>query len=201
MTRDAPSRAGFSLVEVLVAMFVFALVSVAVAASLQGAVRAREQLAQEARWLEDLQTMRALISSDMQYVVLRPARSQTGIWEQDMFSGGRTGLLRFTRGGRPNPGGMEARSELQRVRYVFEDGKLLRETLGNENPGPQTRIITRTMLAGIQAAKLDFHANGKSVDRWNVSALGGPQELPEYVTLTLQLKDGRELVQQFEVGT
>lgn len=201
MTRPDTNNDGFSLVEVLLAMFIFALVSVAVAASLQGGARARDQLAREAHWLEDLQTMRALMTSDLQYVVLRPSRTSTGLWEKDTFAGGKDDLLRFTRGGRPNPGGMMARSELQRVRYLVQDGNLLRVTLGNENPGPQTRIVSRTMISGIKTAEIDFHSGNQAMDSWQVSALGGRQILPDYITLTLNFADGRELVQQFEVGT
>lgn len=128
MTGPRASEAGFTLVELLVALAIFALISVAGVMLLRSG--SDTQLAVKAR-LEDMSRINRLYNAmegDLAQAVARPVRDQSGrpvpaFTENDADTPG--ALFGFVRAGwsnfdeAPRPG-------LQRVAYVLEGGALKR---------------------------------------------------------------------------
>lgn len=132
-------RQGMTLVEVLVAMLVFALVAAAAALSLRLAVDAREQLSDAEHRIAELETARLLIKEDLAQYVPRRIRDEFGESFGPAFLGGvetRTRpavageilLAAFVRSGWINPGFEAPRSSLQFVEYLQRDSTLIRRT-------------------------------------------------------------------------
>lgn len=117
---------GFTLVEVLIALAVTAFVAAAAYAGVSTVISGVESTREVAERTASINRALAMISRDIRQFVNRGVRDEFG-QEQPGLSGGR--LARFpltlTRAGWHNSAG-HARSTLERVAYVFEEGALWR---------------------------------------------------------------------------
>jgi general secretion pathway protein J len=150
---------GFTLVELLVALGISALVAALAYAGIGSAIRASAGMQTEVRQLADLQRALNIIEEDLGQVVPRAIVDNYGN-DQPAFRGGRYQdvLLEFTRGGVANPQNL-ARSELQRVRYVLEDGALWRQWwTAIDRVGADGIPQSALLLDGIDDLQLGFLA-------------------------------------------
>lgn len=198
-TSDAKDE-GFTLVEMLVALAIFALLSAGATSAMLTAVNSKEVLEEEVLAIQDIQMARALMRSDINNLVLKPSRDPFGNKEQYLMTGGTDTLLSFRRGGRENPGGLEKRGGMQKVAYVFEDGNLIRRSFSVDNPAPQTPIRERILMYNLENALVSFeNPENYSVNQLYVNF--DQTELPvDMMTLTLIFEGGEELVQKFELS-
>jgi len=150
---------GFTLVELLVALGISALVAALAYAGIGSAIGASAGMQQEVRQLAYLQRALNIIEEDLGQAVPRAIVDAYGN-DQPAFRGGRYQdvLLEFTRGGVANPQQL-ARSDLQRVRYVLKDGVLWRQwwtalDRADANGTPQSAVL----LEGVENLQLGFLA-------------------------------------------
>ena len=118
--------AGFTLLELMLSIAMFALMSVAAYRLFDSVLHA--QRATESVWEHISRVQRALlvIDRDFAQAVSRPVKNEYGQTEQAFIAGKGEYLVEFTRGGWRNPLGLR-RSELQRVAYWLDDeGRLMR---------------------------------------------------------------------------
>lgn len=152
-------EAGFTLVEVMVALGIFAIVGVMSTGLLVSTLDARSRQDEAARQLAQLQQVRAVWREDVAHMIIRPHRTADGGYDGAALTGpqagfGRTGALAsFTRRGRANPSGAADRSGLIRVEWRVEDGVLVREvwTVVDPAPGSQPhRMVLAESLNDVQ---------------------------------------------------
>lgn len=183
---------GFTLVEVLVALSVFALLAaggVAVmgwASASQGVTQARMARVGE------LQRARALLQADLSQAAPRRTRNAAGVAAVQAFTGsaepGAGVLFAFARRGWENPQGAP-RASLQYVEYRLRDGRLERQSrpmLDGARMAPPQVVIQ-----GVRGARVLYRFQGEWMDGWP----GGIDRVPEAVRLTLEL-DGIGRVEQ-----
>lgn len=197
--RSIHKEGGFTLIEVLLALFIFSLISAGSALALSSSLRGKAQV--EAR-LSDLQAVsmaRALITADMDNVILRPRRDILGGQEPTLLSGGVDNLLDFTRVGRINPGGIERRGDLQAVSYHFEDGQLIRRALSQVNPAPDTAVVDRVLLSGLADADIDFFRAEQDFPLAQIEITEASDTALTAIRLRAEFKNGDVLTQDFEV--
>lgn len=197
-TANASADAGFTLVEMLVALLIFAIISAGTLSVLTTSLRGKAQMDERIEDMQNIETMRALIKADMGHVILRPARDILGGAELYTLSGGVTDLISFTRGGRSNPGGLEPRGDMQRVTYLFEQGQLIRRHLAHENPAPNTPEFDRIMLSGLATADMQFVSG--TAESSQVFVEPGALTNVTAVKLELVFENGDALEQYFELG-
>lgn len=197
--RHAHSQSGFTLVEMLIALFVFALISIGTMSALTNSIRGKSQVNARLDSLREIETARSLIKADMASLTLRPTRDAYGGQNVNLMEGGVDTLIKFTRTGRINPGGLESRGDLQRVSYVFEQGKLIRRSLAHENPAPLTQEQDRVLLDNLQTADLVF-VKGDFKERQIFVTEQVPADDLKGIELTLEFKDGQRLTQYFELA-
>ena len=218
MTRLRPkfkrAEQGFTLVEMLIALFLFSLISVGSMAALTTALRGKAQIETRMEAQGAMDTARALILADMDQLILYPGRDPLGNAAQYLLVGGADSLITFTRAGRANPGSLEARGELQRVGYYYEGDRIIRRALSSANPAPDAAVIERVLYKGVQSAQTEFvftegnaantALDGTLITLDQLAILNPPQEsqtlVLRYVTLSLTFDDGQSLVQHFEVN-
>ncbi|MGB0907114.1 MAG: type II secretion system minor pseudopilin GspJ [Maricaulaceae bacterium] len=191
--------AGFTLVEMLISLFIFSLLSVASMTVLSSTLRNKTQMQERVEGIEMLETARALIKSDMMNLVLRRGRDAYGTPDVYLLSGGAETLLTFTRGGRENPGGLERRGDLQRVSYVFENGALKRRSFVHENPAPQTKLQERILVSDLNSIRIDFLA-GEQLSPQIFISKKQDLNLLNAIKLTMNFENGDRLSQYFEVS-
>lgn len=125
MTTARGRATGFTLLELLIALAIFAIMSVIAYGGLRTALETRDHAAAAAERLAALQLAFVIIGRDLEQAIDRPVRDEFGDRERAMEGNAET--LEFTRGGWRNPAGLQ-RSELQRVAYVLEGAELQRLT-------------------------------------------------------------------------
>ena len=205
MSARRQSEAGFTLVEMLIALFIFALISAGTMTALTGSLSARAQVKTRLAEISEVEVMRALIKTDMQHMILRENRDSFGAVDPLALSGGYDeNLISFTRTGRTNPGGLQARSELQRVTYVFERDALIRRALPSENPAQVSDISERVLMRDLVDLDIEFLKNNRRVTNLSISAavIGDARQNPpiDVMRLRAEFKSGQILDQYFEVG-
>ncbi len=153
-TKAGYRQAGFTLVEVLISLFIFALISVGTMMALTQSLEGKDRLRNSVAEINELNAARAIIRADITRLTLRPMRDELGGIMPYVLTTDGNALLTFTRRGVENPGGLEARGDLQRVEYHFENGNLIRRTLAHENPAQSPKTYDRILLDDLQDAKL-----------------------------------------------
>jgi general secretion pathway protein J len=195
---------GFTLIEILVAVAVAAILAVMAFESMQQALKSRERIKQHATRLQSLQfTMRSFVQ-DLAQLSPRPVREPLGTEYQAAVHGGTEFI--FTRGGWTNPVGVE-RSTLQRVRYVLRDDKLYRDYWLVLDAQLQPQPIPRLLLDGVVNFKVRYMDEGRQwQDVWPPAAqAGGARTMRELgrrplaVELTLETRDFGVLTRIIEV--
>ena len=180
--RLAGCRLGFTLVEVLVALAVFAIIGVMAARILAGMVDISEFTQQRGQVLAATQRAFAIIERDIEQLAHRPVRDEMGDPTAAVTVGGVT-LAEFTRAGWQNPLGYP-RPELQRVAYVVEDDTLVRKFWPVLDRAPDTEPVAQTLLTGVAAATFVARdSDGGEHSYWPAGAAGG-----ELVAMGLRLR-------------
>ena len=151
-----PGLRGFSLVEMLEALMIMAIISVLAWAAFDGLLameaRSKEQFLAENR----LQLAVAVIHNDLLHLRQRPARDPIGGQVGAYLAPWREFSLVFTRGGvaaHRAPGG-----SLQRIGYRVEEGRLIRSHWQVVDEGPATERTDQVLATGIDSltvAQLD----------------------------------------------
>lgn len=182
-----PPPHGFTLVEVLVALAIFALLATAAvgvmawSADQQGTLRTRMDR------LGQLQRAHAMLKADLSQAALRRTRGSDGAAERSAFTAAPPGdpvqpLLGFVRRGWSNPDAAP-RASMQYVEYRVTDGRLER----------RARPLLDGAIAGEPQVLLDgvtsVHTHFRAYRQWSDGWGGGVTELPQAVMLELQLQD------------
>lgn len=119
--------AGFTLLELLIAVAIFALVGAMAYGGLQQVLDQQHGTARQAQRLADLQTAYRIVQRDLEQVANRGIRNEFGDEVEALVGGSGFDGLTFSRAGYANPAGF-LRSEIQRVAYVPDQERLLRRT-------------------------------------------------------------------------
>lgn len=180
--REGPQ--GFTLLELLVALSVFAVVSVAAYQGVSILSRAHERQETIAARLTGLQRTVASLRRDVAQIaaVERPLT----------WHGGRQGGLVIVRGGWPNPAGLK-RSGLLRVRYSLEAGRLRRRAYLYPQDG-NTSVLDETMMDGLDGWSLRLLVGNEWVarDTWppekGVTEAGAPPVSPRALEIVFDTR-------------
>ena len=198
-------QAGFTLLELLIAVGIFGVMSVMAYAGLNNAVTTQEHAGAQAERLAELQKAMLIIGRDVEQAVNRPVRDSYGT-ELEAFIGGGYGssILEFSRNGRPNPMATQ-RSHLQRVAYLVAEGQLLRQIWTVVDRSIETVPFESPVLSGVTGVELRFMDQAREwQSQWPVSNLPvqpgtQPPVMPEALEITLELEDWGEIRRVFEV--
>jgi len=155
---------GFTLLELLVALTIFALISVMAYAGLQTVLESRDRITEQSRKLAELQLAFTILSRDIQLAVPRPVRDSFGDNQSAFASGTSSGLLSLTHNGNINLT-EQAKSDLQRVSYVLEDGQFKRrimKVLDGANEDNTAEFVLLNNVTNIDIRMLDSEGVWKS---------------------------------------
>lgn len=187
-----PCQSGFTLVEMLVALVIFALLSAAGVAVLRGSVDAQAAVSSRLAQLGALGRLHSLLSSDLGQAADRPTRGPSG--SRPAFTGD-PNAMQFVRSGWTNLDG-EPRSDLQRVEWRFA-GNSLNRTGFQHLDGGDDGSPAAPFAGGIASATLRYRMPDGS---W-ASAFRSSEEaaLPPAVELTLTGREGARVVMVFSL--
>lgn len=184
--------AGFSLVEMLVALVIFGLIAAAGVAVMAYAADNQGVLRERMDRIGEFQRARALLKSDLSQAAARRTRDATGAVSVRAFAGtadpGAGPLFALARRGWDNPE-HAPRASLQYVEYRLQDGRLERSA----RPALDGAVLgePQVLLRGVSAAEVRYRYRGAWLDGWP----GGVTEVPEALRLALDV-DGIGRVEQ-----
>ncbi len=189
-------RNGFTLIEIIVAVAIMALVSVIAYRGLSAMLTARERIASENERLRDLAQAMARIDADFSAVVDRSIRDSYGV-EKAAFIGAPDGLeeagaaVVMTRMGAPAHAGKLA--DLQRIGYRVKEGRLELLSWPALDQAPRATPNPSTLLENVSRIELRYlDGQNRWQNKWPQLTVGGgpPESLPRGVQLVLTMASG-----------
>jgi general secretion pathway protein J len=201
-------QSGFTLLEILVAVAIFAIVGMLAYGGYGELTRQSERLAESTARTRAIQTTMQRMVQDFSSMEPRPVREPLGDNMQPALvsDSRREQLAELTRSGWSNPAGVP-RSTLQRVAYRLEDGKLTRNYWVMLDRTLSTEPVSTVLLDRVTAVTLRFmSSNRRFTDQWPAlsgGAIAGPgaaRTLPIAVEITLELEDWGKITRLVEVA-
>lgn len=194
---EAGGDDGFTLVEVMVALLIFAMLATAGVSILSFSIRAQAASGAKLDDLAALNRTLTILSADLAQARNRPVRDEAGTPLPAFVgeaSGAATPLLRLVRGGWTNLDAT-ARPNAQKVAYRLAGGTLQRlayPQLDGAAPLPAAPLLDR-----VRGIALRYRYRGAWSDRWD-GANG--IALPQALELRIQRTNGVQYRQVFLVG-
>ena len=155
---NGPLRAssGFTLLEVLVAVAVLAVMGLVAYQGLLGMAAGHQAMQREAESFRELVLTMQMLERDLRAALPRAVRDELGDPEPAL-AGGPRGLM-FTRAGWSNPLG-HARSNLQRVQYALDDRELSRLNWPVLDRAQASQPRREVLLAEVNGFEVEFLAS------------------------------------------
>lgn len=178
---------GFTLVELLVALAIFAIMGVMAQAGVRALLASQESLASENARLAELQLAWHTLARDIRQMTPRPVRDGRGdrrpALERRPIGGA---PIRFTRSGWANPAD-DRRSTYQRVSYRLDETTLARAYWPRLDRSPGSEPLSVALLDDVTAFELRFLTadNGWQTSWPPAGADDAARRLPVAVEVTL----------------
>ncbi len=185
---------GFTLIEVLVAIAVFAALSIAAYQVVFQTQLSNEQSQQKLARLQQLQTALVYLDSDFRQIAIRRFRNdgqEAGerliYWQDNLLDSDEKGVL-FTRLGWINPQQQFPRGEITKVGYRVRDNRLERVWWRYpDTPVGQQGVIT-PVLDSVESFEMRFYNGEGWTQEWDEN-----DKLPKAIAVNLELKDYGEI--------
>lgn len=190
---------GFTLIEILVALMVFAILATITSSSLYYAFNTRTRVNEQAKLLNSLQLAMSIIQQDTSQIVQRAARGN----EMRLFPMiiAQVHYLEFTRDGNLNPKSVEKRSTLKRVALVCDEGKLLHRTWTSLDPTDRNVYQDRVLLDNLSECHFNYlNKNLQFLAEWREQSAVENQRaepFPKAIQINFTLKDWGKMSQLF----
>lgn len=191
--RGGTGEQGFTLVEVMVALLIFAMLAAAAVAILSLSVRAQGVTGQKLDAMAAVSRTTAILSADLAQAVDRPTRDEGGVLTPAMVAG--PDAMRLVRGGWSNLDNA-ARPSVQKVAYRL-NGNVLERVAWPLLDGAAP-MEPAALMEHVRELHLRYRFNGAWLDQWQ----GQPGvALPQAAEVTIVRDDGMIYRQLFLVGT
>lgn len=188
------SSRGFTLMELLVALFVFAILAGFSFRAVTALTASEGDVKEQMGALSELQRAVLFWERDIRQIVDRPAQQGFDVSKDAVSIPDDSGVIEFTRGG--NPDYLEqVRSSLQRVRYELnDDGVLLRKSWNIVDHVDDAVPVEMPLLTAVEAVSVSFLDNGEwgeAVADPGVDEQGQPRKKTLPAAIALQLTHER----------
>ncbi len=195
---------GFTLIEVLVALAVFGVLSALAYMTLGQTLSNADMLTERMDRLQAIQRTMSYLSSEFMQAAPRPIRDDLGGFEPALRSDFSSDFaLQITHGGWPNSAGVP-RSTQQRTAYRVEEEELVRYHWNVLDRTPSNVPVATILLDDLESLTFRFlQFNGEWVDQWppvSMQTQSNTSLLPRAVEITLVLPDEGELRRIVEVA-
>jgi len=197
------SNSGFTLIEVLVAMAIFGVMSALAYMTLGQTLSNSEMLTERMDRLQSIQRTMSYLSTELLQTAPRSIRADLGQAQPALISDfGDEFAIQLTHNGWPNSAGVP-RSTQQRTAYRIEDDELIRYHWNVLDRTVNNIPVATVLLDDIESLTFRFlQQNGDWVEQWpptSSQSASNTNLLPRAVTIVLVLPDEGELTRVVEV--
>jgi general secretion pathway protein J len=213
---------GFTLVEMLIAIAIFAVLSIMAYGGLNTILTTQAVLKTEMQRLREIQRTFLYLGQDLRQVVerhirdpLAPAQQLNALITDNLYAS-KPFKLELTRTGYPNPLVLQ-RSHLQRVAYYVKDDNLYRYTWPVLDRAQDTLPHISRLCKNINDIRFLFYPRIKKQKSNNLSASTTPEPstswpptnrtqqsasfLPAYIAVTIDFEDWGEVTRLYALST
>ncbi len=188
---------GFTLLELLVALAVFAIMSIAAYSGLRNVLFTRAAVETQSQRLAAVQLAIFRMEQDIEQAIARPIRDEYGEPQAAMIGSElASDRLILTRAGWDNPLG-QVRASLQRVAYRLQEGRLWRLHWNVLDRGGLNEARETLLLEQVQTLKVRFLGDADWRDDWPPLTPDSPGKerelLPRAIEIRLTLQDWGEI--------
>ena len=177
-------QSGFSLLEVLVAISICAIIGLGANQMLRTILDSHEAVSERGQVFRDLVRAERVLARDIEQLVPRPVRDEYGETLPPLLADLGEYDLELTRTGWSNPARL-ARSELQRVGYRLTEDNELERVFWLVLDRPQdAEPVTQTLLENVEDFRVTlFSRDGNTTEVWPDGEVIGL--LPQYVEVVI----------------
>ncbi len=184
---------GFTLLELLVALAIFAVLGVLAYGGLRQVISLDNGLRTALTRHQRLELAMLVLTEDLRQAVPRGVRDGLGESEPALHAGLDGELLSLTRAA-PDLPGLRDGAALVRVRYRLVDGALYRDVWARLDRTPGTAFRSRRLLEGVDTLALRFFADAAWSEFWpRADAAATADILPRGVEVAIAFDDGGEV--------
>jgi general secretion pathway protein J len=180
-------QSAFTLIEILVALFIFALIALISGQLLSRTINAQEQLQDRGDRLAQVNRAMQILQRDILQLTHRSIRSADGLDELAPLIVNTDGYIELTRVGWRNPL-QHRRSEMQRISYRLDDEKLVRGYWHTLDRGYDAEPAWQTLLedvAGVELYVLDSQNEERKI--WPPQGQLAQPATPTAIILRIEL--------------
>ncbi len=207
MATRVSANQGFTLLEVLIAIGITALIGLGAWSVLNLAIRTSEVTQVQLEAFGKLQKAVLFMSRDFQQLTPRAIRDEFGDRQAAVTTKGEFYLVEFSRVGWRNPM-QDGRSDIQRVAYELNQGELIRHYWPVLDRAQDTTSVHRTLIPDIESIKIRFmNSSGGWLDEWPPESDSKPadpmfelNQIPRAIELKLSHKRFGEIRKLFDTG-
>ncbi|MEE2735542.1 MAG: type II secretion system minor pseudopilin GspJ [Pseudomonadota bacterium] len=176
---------GFTLLEVLVAISIFAMISVVSAQLLRSIIKTESTVSLSNESINDVGRALNVIYRDVSQLTPRNIRDEYGDVSSALIVGQGAHVLELSRTGWSNPA-LHSRSELQRVAYKIADGVLYRYFWLVLDRAEDSQPRMQRLLEGVKLFEVKAITQpGESIDIWPAFDAGPALPLGIEIILTV----------------
>ncbi len=177
-------NAGFTLIEILIAMFIFAIIMTIIISGFSMVLRSNEKIRAHHQRLSEIQRAVTIIARDFSQIVPRSIVDNDGTQISCLIIDNEARQYEFTRGGYVNPFAVAKRSTLLRLAYLFDHNTIIRRVWPVLDRAPSTIYSDNPLLLGVQ----DFQVQmlDKDAKPFNTGAY---DILPDALIFTIELEN------------
>jgi general secretion pathway protein J len=194
-TTRLQSLKGFTLIEILIALAVFAILSTITSSVLYNAFTTRTRVNEQSVYLNKLELAISLIQQDTLQILERAIRGN----EMRLFPLfiGQSDYVEFTRDGNVNPNSSEKRSTLKRIAYTCQKGVLIRRTWNSLDSLDRTTYQDKVLLEQLDECHFSYlNQTLQVLPEWREQALNQNQRretLPKAIQVNMTLRAHGEI--------
>jgi general secretion pathway protein J len=204
MTIPSRRATGFTLLELLIVIAIFAIFSVMAYGGLNSVLKTRTEVERAQDRLAELQRAYMRLRDDLQQASPRPVRDVYGDLAPAFRGVDSPQVIELTRRGWRNPAGLP-RSTLERVAYRLDERRLIRSTFRVLDQAQDSKAADAVLLTDVESMTLRYlDADRQWRTRWppdSADTEAARQPPPMAVEIVLETKDQGELTFLFKVGT
>jgi general secretion pathway protein J len=196
MLQNNTKKAGFTLLEILIALFIFTITAVIMAHALHTISISQTGTEKKAARLAKLQITTLLLSRDLEQASNRSVTNAKNLTEAPFQ--GTAYSIAFTHGGIANPTGQLQRSSLQRVHYFIEKNTIIREVWAVLDQVQTTQGLQRKLMDEVTDLRFEYLDDKNSFhNSWPPAGQSKVAELPRAVRVTITLANWGKLSQLY----
>lgn len=187
---------GFTLIEVMVAVAIFAVITSIVGPAMVQFLDVRERVNKKQEQLQGLQKTFLFLANDFRYAVNRLAKDEYGQLRDTTIAADKENLFELTTA-YPDSN-LNGLNVPRRVRWMLEDAVLQRIQSPVMDPDSYTRELKQKLLKEVADVGVEFStiSNGRddSSKRWSER-----ERLPDKISITIEMENGVEYMRVFSM--